>query len=184
MKKIVLALFLTGFLTGCSNEEVNPENPSSTSSVQGARFDQCEPQVFDINAGQHILSGNITVNNNAEFLSVSYNAASDWRFNELHLYVGSYSGAPVRNGNPVPGQFPYKVTFNQLTSTYTFTIPFSEIELDPNGCFIIAAHSSMKKVNGNGGVIQSETGWAGYVDFPGNNWARYFNYCKCVGTVD
>lgn len=180
----MLSLFSLGFLSGCSNEEINPENTTSTVTVQSARYDQCEPQVFDINAGQHLLSGNVTVSNDNDILTVQYNANTDWRFKELHLYVGPYSGVPLRNGNPIPGKFPYKVSFSQLTSTYTFTIPFSDIDLDPNGCFVIAAHSDMKKINGNGGIIQSETGWGGYSDFPGNNWARYFNYCKCVGTVD
>lgn len=180
MKKFLLLFLLSlGFLVGCSNESVVTEKTTES----GARLDGCDAQVFDINAGQHILSGNVSVQNDFVNLYVTYNANSDWRFKELHLFVGPYANVPTRNGNPVPGRFPYKVNFNQLTSTYTFTIPFTAIAVDQNGCYVVAAHSSMRKVNGNGGVIQSETGWGGYNDFPGNNWARYFNYCKCIGVV-
>jgi hypothetical protein len=177
MKKVLLAsIFTIAFLTGCSTE--SNENSSSTEQIsQSARLD-CDPVVIDINAGQHYLSGNVTISNDLQNLFVTYNANEDWNFKELHLFVGDYEDVPTRNGNPVPGRFPYKVSFNQLTTTYTFTIPLSEVETDANGCFTVAAHSSMRRIGVNGGN-QTETGWAGYSEFPGNNWARYFNYCKC-----
>lgn len=176
MKKILLvSIFSIAILTGCSTE--SNENTLSNETSQSARLD-CEPVVVDINAGQHILAGNVTVNNDLTNLSVTYNATANWEFRELHLFVGNYADVPTRNGNPVPGRFPYKVSFNQLTTSYTFTIPLSDVQTDDNGCFVVAAHSSMRGTGGNGGN-QTETGWAGYSDFPGNNWARYFNYCKC-----
>lgn len=183
MKKLLLfvpALFL--LVISCSEESslnsqgsvVSQSNLTTTS----ARY-ACAPEVIDINAGQTYLSGNVTIGNGADLLFVTYNANANWFFKELHLYVGPLSGVPQSNGNPKPGQFPYKVRFNSLTSTYTFEIPLASVVKDANGCYVVAAHSSMVKTNANGGIIQTETGWAGYDDFSGNNWARYFNYCGC-----
>lgn len=172
VKKLLLLTIVSLFIVSCSDEKLIDENKNQ------ARY-ACEPQVVDINAGQHILSGNVTIGNNADFLYVTYNANESWNFKELHLYVGPLSGVPTRNGNPIPGRFPYKVSFNTLNQSYTFEIPMSNVVRDQNGCFVVAAHSAMVKTNAGGSIIQSETGWAGYNDFPGNNWGRFFDYCAC-----
>ncbi|WP_395043220.1 hypothetical protein [Flavobacterium sp.] len=175
MKKHLLFLALIILTVSCTEDNALQSN--STNSI--ARY-SCAQEVININAGQNYLSGNVTIGNNSDFLYVDYNANENWHFTELHLYVGPLSGVPQKNGNPIPGQFPYKVTFNQLTSNYTFEIPMANVQKDANGCFVVAAHSSMRKTNENGSIIQTETGWAGYDDFSGNNWARYFNYCTCT----
>lgn len=186
MKKVLLLSALFFLFFSCS-EESNVKDQESNfiknnPQVVLARY-ACSPEVIDINSGQNFLSGNITIGNNSDMLYVTYNANPNWFFKELHLYVGPLNQVPQSNGNPKPGQFPYKIKFNNLTSTYTFEIPLTNIVKDVNGCFVVAAHSSTVKTSANGGIIQTETGWAGYNDFSGSNWAKYFNYCLCSISV-
>ena len=182
MKKIILMLVLTSIFVNCTNEPVSTnvqteakQSNSSTLTSKGT-YSNCDPVSINIMAGQFTNSGTILVENDATNLYVTYKALDNWYFSEVHLYVGTFANVPSQNGNPIPGQFPYKKTFNPLVQTYTFTIPISSIILDANKCFYIAAHSSMKKIV-NGTVIRTETGWAGDIKFPGKNWATYFSYC-------
>ena len=182
MKKIILMLVLAFVSVNCANDPVSTETPTeakesnSSSLTSKGTYSECDPVSINIMAGQFTNSGKILVENDATNLYVTYTALSNWYFSELHLFVGPYASIPTQNGNPVPGQFPYKKTFNPLVQSYTFTIPISSITLDANKCFYIAAHSSMKNVV-NGTIVKTETGWAGDIKFPGKNWATYFNYC-------
>ena len=182
MKKIILIMVLAFMIVNCTNEpvstDIQPEAKQWNSSYLTSKgiYSECDPVSINIMAGQFTNSGTILVENDATNLYVTYNALQNWYFSEMHLYVGPYSNVPAQNGNPVPGQFPYKKSFNPLVQTYTFTIPLSSITLDANKCMYIAAHSSMKNIV-DGIVIRTETGWAGDIKFPGKNWATYFNYC-------
>ena len=165
----------------CSEESVSNQETTTNyqSDIQSsARQLNCPPTVQNIMAGQNYLAGNVTVGNDSDNLYVTYQAAANWYFDELHLFVGNYQDIVLKNGNPAPGQFPYKISFNSNTQMYTFVIPLTQIT-NIDGCFTVAAHASMRKKNSNGQTIQTETGWSGTSDFPGNNWAKYFNYCLC-----
>lgn len=140
----------------------------------------CTPTVTveDIFAGQNILVGYLEVTNDDQNLFVSYNTENGWYMEELHVFVGDFDEVPDANGNPKPGRFVYKATLSPLLDTYTFTIPLNEVVVDAaSGCYVVAAHSVVKLSNGNGGYTQSETGWAGSLQFPGNNWATYLHHC-------
>lgn len=189
MKKILLLLAIAVSAVGCSDDAstATTANPKAlgkcgqpgTPTVIVPEY-LCTPQVVDINAGQNILAGNVTIGNSASgMLYVTYNANANWKFTQLHLYVGTLSGVPQKNGNPSPGKFPYSATLNGTTTTYTFQIPLADVQKEANGCFVVAAHANMSKMNAWGNVIQCETGWAGYNDLSGNNWARYFDQCSC-----
>ncbi|HEX8014087.1 MAG TPA: hypothetical protein VF465_02530 [Flavobacterium sp.] len=183
MKKIILIVAMALLTVYCTNEPLSTEMQteeaqkmdSSTLTSKGT-YSECDPVSINIMAGQFTNSGKILIENDATNLYVTYSALPNWYFSEMHLYVGPYANVPLQNGNPVPGQFPYKKSFNPLVQTYTFTIPLSAITLDANKCLYIAAHSSMKNIV-NGVIVRTETGWAGGIKFPGKNWATYFNYC-------
>jgi ABC-type uncharacterized transport system auxiliary subunit len=128
-------------------------------------------------AGQTINMGNVSVVNNSENLYVTYTAEGNWELAEVHLYVGAAAGIPkTNNGNAIPGQFPYKVTFNAAgVKSYTFAIPLSNLD----NCFTVAAHASVRLLNDNGNVIQSETAWgAGSRINQKGNWATAFTACE------
>ncbi|WP_035643953.1 hypothetical protein [Flavobacterium sp. ASV13] len=182
MKKIILLMVFAFLIVNCTTEplstdmQTEAEQTNSSSLTAKGTYSECDPISINIMAGQFTNSGKILVENDATNLYVTYTALPNWYFSEMHLYVGPYANVPVTNGNPIPGKFPYKKSFNPLVQTYTFTIPLSSIVLDSNKCLFIAAHSSMKNIV-NGTTVGTETGWAGDIKFPGKNWATYFNYC-------
>jgi len=177
MKKIFLLLITTTFLS-CSNDEMttkstqNQLQPAATNARIGSTF-----LVEPIFAGQNTDAGYIEISNDGVNFEVEYFATGNWKFSELHLYVGDMIDAPTTgSGNPIPGRFDHKITFTTPVTSYSFVIPISSINVG-NGCVIVAAHSKMKRYNSTGGVMQQETGWSGLNPFSGANWATYSNYC-------
>ena len=121
-------------------------------------------------AGQTLPVGTVTVANDDEYVYVSYNITLPvWKISELHLYLGDSTEIPANNsGNPVPGQFPNKITFKKVkVSSYTFAFPREDL----GECFSVAAHCV---VSGGG----SETAWGQGSLFPNaNQWGMFFNVC-------
>ena len=178
MMKKILFLAVTAIMFGCSNDQVNQE-PDQTKTKEETNQSRIGASylVQPIFAGQNINAGYVEISNDGTNFEVEYFATGDWKFSELHLYVGDLIEAPTTgSGNPIPGRFDNKVTFTTPVTSYSFVIPISNIRVT-NGCVIVAAHSKMKRYNSSGGVVQQETGWAGLQPFSGANWATYSNYC-------
>lgn len=129
----------------------------------------------DLVAGQNQIAGSVCVDNNSDYLTVTYQTIGDWSLNEVHLFVGdSISDAPqTRSGNPQIGQFPY--ADNVSGNSYTFQLPMGDFG-DCDADLVIAAHAVVSRPTIDGGV-QTETGWASGTRFtPRANWATWFNY--------
>ena len=124
------------------------------------------PLVVDLIAGQNEHAGDIKVWDDGTSLYVLYETVNPWCLTETHLAVASsLDGIPQANGNPIPGQFPYKNTHNCATN-FLYTIP-----LNKDVCQIyIAAHAAVKSLG------STETAWGNGLDFSGNNWGTYFLY--------
>lgn len=140
----------------------------------------CEPTTVTLIAGQFIDAGTVTVSNDNDYIYVTYTTTNGWVLTQTHLYVGDCALIPVNNpGNPIPGQFPYVGTHNNLT-TYTYQVPISRIPLEQCGC--IAAHAVVKKYNSSNQVIDSQTAWGNGVriNLSGGNWGMKFDYCSCT----
>ena len=171
-------------IVSCNDDEKTPESvkrqAEATSAVTVIERLGTTYVTQPIYAGQNIEAGYLEISNNGTHFEVEYFATGDWKFTELHLYIGDLSFAPqAGNGNPIPGRFNNKVTYsnaNAVTS-YSFVVPLSSINGLQDQCIIVAAHSVMKRFNTNGSVAQTETGWGGNVPFAGANWATYSNYC-------
>ena len=129
-------------------------------------FTESNPLVIDLIAGQNEVAGNIKVWDDDSSLFILYETTEPWCLTETHLAVASsLDGIPQSNGNPIPGQFPYKSDHKCATS-YLYKIP-----LDNNVCELyIAAHAAVKSPG------SKETAWGSGLDFPGKNWATYFTY--------
>ena len=131
-------------------------------------------------AGQTINAGTVTVTNDDAFIYVTYTTANGWMLTQTHLYVGACALIPVNGpGNPMPGQFPYSGTHNNIT-TYTYQVPISQIPA--GGCGCIAAHAVVVKLNSSGQVINQQTGWGQGIRINpnGGNWGMKFEYCSCI----
>lgn len=182
MKTFYLAGAIALMFASCTKQSISESSDQPQSAVKSiikttetqreADTTACTPSTVTVNllAGQTANAGTVTATNDGTNLYVTYTCANGWQMSTMHLYAGPYADAPQNNGgNPVPGRFPYKQVFTTPVNSYTQTIPLSTLP----ACYIIAAHAVLKK-NGS-----SETGWCQGLDFPGNNWGMYFDYCNC-----
>ena len=172
-------------LVSCQKQSVSSITPIETSSYSIASASSnsfgCAATKVSFIAGQNIDAGTIEVSNDANFIYVTYNTANGYVLTATHLFVGNCEIVPVNaKGNPVPGQFPYKNTHNNITS-FTYQVPISAIGLGACGC--VAAHAAVVKLDSKGLVVDAQTAWgAGTAITPGNgNWGTKFGYCTCVG---
>lgn len=109
------------------------------------------PAQYPLYAGQTTLVGYVKVCNDANNLTVTYDTTSSgWTIGKTHLAVGDQlSDIPQRNGNPPPGQFPYKGTHNPPVTTVTYVIPKSAIgPIGVGSTVYIAAHSEVRRAAG------------------------------------
>ena len=190
MRKIVLffaviavsAIAIT--YSSCSNDLNLAEEESVVAVTAGTRavevpacVDPCR-DVHEVRlmAGQHYEAGKVYVVNNKEKLYVAYETTGEWKMKAIHLFVGACDKLPVnKQGNLVPGQFPYKVEFNGLQTFYYVEIPLDTL---PEGCVCVAAHAEVVKVV-DGEIVQSETAF-GEGEKVGKNWFMKFEYCIAV----
>lgn len=143
----------------------------------------CGTTTWNLTAGQTIDVGSVTVENDQDFIYVTYELDYPGAtFGNLHLWIGTdIANVPAGGGgNPAPGQFPYHHDATGETK-YTFVIPWSDTSLPdiPKLCgaqLIIVAHAEVKNVDGN-----SETAFGG--DTKGNlgkgRWYFYGTYTVC-----
>ena len=185
MKKVLMLLTAVSFLS-CNEDDTTKEpvqmNQDVVSTVTVTQRLGTTYVTQPIYAGQNILAGYLEISNDQTNFEVEYFATGDWKFSELHLYVGEIELAPLAgNGNPIPGRFNNKQNYTNATAvtSRSFIIPISSLNVVDN-CIIVAAHSVMKRFNGSS-VVQTETGWGGNAPFKGSNWATYSNYCLVPG---
>jgi len=95
----------------------------SNITVYGCPFwDEC---TVDLIAGQNEVAGMVTVDDDGVNLLITYKTTGDWEMTETHLYVGKTDPKELTSA---PGQFPYSVEHDPTVTTYTYTIPISEID--------------------------------------------------------
>lgn len=185
-------LFVSSLFMSCEKEEINPDlekDPELTLAT--AETSPCgDPVTVELIAGKLMLSGTLTISNDASNMYVTYSSDSDWEINEVHLYVGDPMDVPLNPaGTPVPGLFPYSQSFSPAVSSYTFEIPLSELVVD---CPAIFAHASVSGPSGtetawsnNVGTSfvagDASTGWTNgtsFNDLTGTKrWGGYTEYC-------
>jgi hypothetical protein len=169
----------------------NQKSISQTTASNSEIPAQCGfPQTSTLWGGQTIDVGTVTVGNDANGnLYVTYTTTGGWHLSEVHVNAvcntDTDPDTQCRVDNPedlAPGQFPYSQTFegecSSLPTTYTITIPKSDLNCTDPACYCIYAHAAV--VNCEGG---SETAWAGETLIKDvNRWYYFINYCtqKCV----
>lgn len=78
-------------------------------------------------AGQNIPVGSVTIENNEQYLYVTYQADENWLIVETHLDVATSPEAlkQKRTGNAVPGRFSYKSLHAQGVTTVVHAVELS-----------------------------------------------------------
>lgn len=120
-------------------------------------------------AGQNIPAGTVIIENDAQYLYVTYQTDGNWLITETHLDVATRPEdlKQTPKGNAIPGRFAYKSEHDPGVTTVTHTI---DLAAWPSGTqLFLAAHSVVVSAAG------TETAWGEGLDFPGNNWAMYFS---------
>lgn len=114
---------------------------------------------------------------------VEYTTDSGWDLLGVNSWLGdNLDDLPTGiNDNPTPGQFPYQSGALPIgTNSYTFTIGFDEVGLDPNilvsdVTWYLAAHAIVSD------LIDEETAWADGDTIVGSNNVTIFS--ANIGTM-
>lgn len=140
-----IKLFALGAVVAaaCGNNDVagiSDEIPTPSLS-----YTQGSPLVVDMIAGGGngigTDVGDIVMWNDATNLYVKYVTSGNWTICGTHLSVKRYSTqVPQANGNPIPGQFQYKNSFNPCVTEKVYTIPVPSWST-----FVIAAHADVRR---------------------------------------
>lgn len=125
---------------GCSEVDPDdnnpniPEGPCIIETKMISNGAQYETKCIGYNMGK------LTVVEMGSFLTVTYDVSSPgWVYLETQLYIGPEPDIPATSdGNPSPGQFPYKADHLPGVTTYTYG-PFSI----PDSTYVIAAHADV-----------------------------------------
>lgn len=193
---VLSVLFISLLWIACKKETAKSISPESNtgSAITGTNFSGSVSLNQNVSfcgtgtskslcAGQSISMGTVTFNNDKDGnIYITYTATGNWYFTELHLFAGAdCSTIPVNKaGQPVPGQFPYKVTFTAPYAVQTYTFKISGLSGD---CFCIAAHAAVAEIQ-NGEVLQTQTAWGdgctGERISPKGNWGTRFSACKQI----
>ncbi|MAZ73812.1 MAG: hypothetical protein CMC70_11780 [Flavobacteriaceae bacterium] len=158
-------------LTFCSKDTTPEENLETADRVlEGGDPVGCE--TVNLIAAQNYDAGDFTISENEDGdLILRYETMDGWEINEIHLYAGDCAEVPMNTpGNPKIGNFPISETLANGTTVYEYLLDVAD---GTTFCGCIAAHA----VVSNSG--QTETAWAEGIDFPGNSWAMFNEFCGC-----
>jgi len=182
----IMLFAVLGLMTVGCDKMMNPLQGDPSGRVSAASHMVCgDTTRVILYAGQTIDVGTVEVWNCSQNICVRYTTTGGWVMTETHLAIAtSLGGIPQKNGNPIPGHFPYHAVHNPPVTEYTYCVPLGS--WTPGTELYIAAHAVVKLLDGNGNVIQQQTGWGDGEDFPGKNWATYLRYTvqECYKDVD
>jgi hypothetical protein len=137
-------------------------------------------------ADEIINAGMVSVWNGTENLKILIKPSGEWLISEVHVFVGTdQDEIPTKNGNPVPGKFPYKKEFSSPVLKDTTVVHLSDdmgfnwgAPWEDQRIQNIAVHVDLVKLDEITGEVTAEEGaWAfGPNEFEGSQWGWWFNY--------
>jgi len=110
-------------------------------------------QTFLLIAGQHEVVGTVQVSTDQEHLYLTYliddATPLGWWISEVHVAVSTtLDGIPQKNGNPIPGKFPYPRPFIQDPWVQSLTVKIDIEDAWRGNPVTIAAHGVVQKLAG------------------------------------
>lgn len=120
------------------------------------------PDEVDLCAGQDDPVGTVTVKNDGNNLTVTYDTNDGWYLVETHLAVaesldgipqtqkkGKGKGNNLSKANPIPGDFPYGDNFNpaDMNTSASYVIDMNSEGFEPDDLLYIAAHAVVQKID-------------------------------------
>lgn len=166
ISKLLIVIAVAIMTSYCSQVEV--DEGSITANAIGNIEQECLN--VDLLAGQNTDAGDLTITEINGDYTIRYETTDGWELDAVHLYIGDCDEIPTTGaGNPKIGKFPIKETFSDGTTVFTYVLEASDIPF----CGCIAAHAEVSK---NG---KNETAWAQGMNFSGNSWAMFLEFCGC-----
>lgn len=156
---------LTNLVVGTNTIEVHALNYLNTGSGTSnpaalvfsltTEYEEPEPLVTNLCAGQDIDIGNTIVENDGTNLYVTYEITVEgWLLVETHLEVVEDKGdfPTTKKGNPKVGHFTWSNDHSPPVDTFTYTIPLVDIGdgVATGDPVYIAAHAAVVKITGDG----------------------------------
>ena len=178
----LLIVLFTIAIIGCSENPtiVNDNNKQIPTSIQ----QPCgTPVNYNFFINKTTLAGIITVSNDETNLFITYTLNSPYLIppGGAHVWLGS--SAPTGKG--APGQYPYHSDNTTYVSTYTFTIPLTDLQQYlVNGTFYFMTHSAVVVQNQDGSYGSEATGYSEHIVIPQRGaWYGYNSYTwqECGG---
>jgi hypothetical protein len=130
------------------------------------------PPPIDLLVGHNIDVGDVTVVGDGTNLHLQLHAASGYCLTIAHVAVaGSWQQIPqTTKGNPIPGRFPYKRSYDPCATGDEFVVALASIAgYQPGAPVTVAVHADVV-VSATG---DSQSAWAQGSGFPGANWSTY-----------
>lgn len=116
--------------------------------------------------------GDVIVWNDESNLYITYVVYDPWVITETHLHVALNMGAiPEKEGNPISGEFDYKGEYDPPVIDVTYTYLLGDWGWETGTVLYIAAHAIVEKPDS-----KSVSAWGHGFEYPGDNWATYFEY--------
>lgn len=178
-KNLVIGLISSTLilLSGCKKEPLQEpldngaDRISSSNSTESVNCQPSCQKTVTLKAGQHINVGTVYYQNSSNGnIEVTYSVNPPWKILSISYYIGNCSQIPKNSqGNPIPGQFPYKQTLQNGQSAVTIYINKNSVPT----CGCIAAHATVKNMQSGA----TETAWGEGNRFTQTNWAMYYQYC-------
>jgi hypothetical protein len=138
-----------------------------------------------------VVVGEVVFWNNIEYVYVQYKVTEpSWCLTKTNLHVADeWEMVPqTKKNNPIPGKFDYQAIYDCVQMSPVMMIP-----RDYDLCteLVVAAHAQVEMTVNDTiePIFIRETAWAAGKDFPGKNWATYFNHTitepeECFDEVD
>ncbi|MBT3232693.1 MAG: T9SS type A sorting domain-containing protein [Calditrichaeota bacterium] len=150
-----------------ANEWYLPQNAPQNNPQN---YEYLNTEWFEFTAGQNTDVGDIRVfqEDGDDDVYIQIDMSGGWKLLESHVDWGfDTDDIPHNDGGPIPGQMEYSENHgNNGVDEYTYRIDMDGSDF--TGVFLV--HGVVKHGNSN------ETAWAGDEEYPGNNWALYFEY--------
>ena len=133
-------------------------------------------QEVQLLAGQTKNAGTVRVFNTDDSVYVVYQTTQGYFLNDIKVYLGSLTQAPLNDGNnPVLGHFPVRIS-NLPSQTTLVTIAVASTSLEDS--FIVAAYAEVYKTTDNK-ITDKDGAWGSGQRFnTRGNWATYFDFSK------
>lgn len=189
----IFKLFVPIFIVALAMTSCSKENDLQTDDMEALDYVVIANENYEgqtLFAGQTIDIGKVNVAVVNDAIEVTYDImAADWELTEAQLWLGRVKEEmpQTRNGNPKIGNFPFNAGDITGATSWTFVKPLSELGItNTNTCedftVFFAAHASVRRVDANGNVVQTETAWGdGYRLVDRGSWATGFQIdFKCI----